>query len=193
MTRIAVVVGTTRPGRKAETVARWVHGLAAARGDAEFEVLDLESFGLPLLDEPLPPSMGQYSRPHTHAWAEAVGRFDGFVFVTPEYNHGIPGSLKNAIDFLNSEWANKAAGFVGYGVVGGARSIEQLRLVLAELRVATVRSAVYLNIFTDFTNFTAFTPGTHQVEFLEQTLDQVIEWADALAPLRAAARAGAAA
>ncbi|MGY1695686.1 MULTISPECIES: NADPH-dependent FMN reductase [unclassified Geodermatophilus] len=193
MTRIAVVVGTTRPGRKAETVARWVHRLAHARGDAEVEVLDLESFGLPLLDEPLPPSMGRYSRPHTQAWGEAVARFDGFVFVTPEYNHGIPGSLKNAIDFLNSEWANKSAGFVGYGVVGGARAIEQLRLVLAELRVATVRSAVYLNLFTDFADFTDFTPGTHQVEFLEQTLDQVVEWADALAPLRAAARAGAAA
>ena len=140
MTRIAIVVGTTRPGRKAETVARWVHQLAAARGDAEFEVLDLESFGLPLLDEPLPPSMGQYSQPHTHAWSAAVAGFDGFVFVTPEYNHGMPGSLKNAIDFLNSEWANKAAGFVGYGVTGGSRSVEQLRLVLAELRVATVRA-----------------------------------------------------
>ena len=193
MTRIAVVVGTTRPGRKAETVARWVHELAVERGGAEFEVLDLEAFGLPLLDEPLPPSMGQYSRVHTHAWSQAVARFDGFVFVTPEYNHGIPGSLKNAIDFLNAEWANKAAGFVGYGVVGGARSIEQLRLVLAELRVATVRAAVYLNIVTDFTNFTEFTPGPHQAEFLQQTLDQVVEWAHALAPLRGATPADAAA
>jgi len=122
-----------------------------------------------------------------------VARFDGFVFVTPEYNHAMPGSLKNAIDFLNTEWANKAAGFVGYGVVGGSRAIEQLRLVLAELRVATVRAGVYLNIFTDFRDFTEFTPGTHQVEFLEQTLDQVVEWASALAPLRASAESGAAA
>ena len=193
MPRIAGVVGTTRPGRKAEAVARWVHGLAAARGDAEFELLDIEEFDLPLLDEPLPPSMGRYTQPHTRAWSEAVARFDGFVFVTPEYNHGMPGSLKNAIDFLNSEWANKAAGFVGYGVTGGSRSVEQLRLVLAELRVATVRAGVYLSIFTDFENFTGFTPGPHQVQFLEQTLDQGVEWAQALAPLRAETESGTAA
>ena len=187
MTRIAIVVGTTRPGRKAEAVARWVLDHASTRRDAEFAVLDIESFGLPLLDEPLPPSLGRYTRAHTRAWSEAVAAFDGFVFVTPEYNHGIPGSLKNAIDFLNAEWANKAAGFVSYGVAGGVRAVEHLRAVLAELRVATVRSSVALSMFTDFTDFRAFTPGTHNVETLEQTLDQVVEWSRALAPLRRAA------
>jgi NAD(P)H-dependent FMN reductase len=187
MTRIAIVVGTTRPGRKAETVARWVHGLAAARGDADFDVLDIDAFDLPLLDEPLPPSMGRYTQPHTRAWSEAVASYDGFVFITPEYNHSMSGSLKNALDFLNSEWANKAAGFVGYGVAGGTRAIEHLRGVMAELRVATVRASVTLSLFTDFTNFTEFTPGPHQVETLEQTIDQVVEWSRALAPLRQAA------
>ena len=189
MTRIAIVVGTTRPGRKAATVADWVHGVARARGDAEYDVLDIDRFDLPLLDEPLPPAMGRYSHAHTRVWSEAVAGFDGFVFVTPEYNHSYPGSLKNAIDFLSSEWADKAAGFVGYGTAGGTRAVEQLRLVLAELRVATVRTSVHLSLFTDFREFREFTPGPHQAGTLEQTLDQVVAWSSALAPLRLGAAA----
>jgi NAD(P)H-dependent FMN reductase len=96
--------------------------------DAEFELVDIKDFNLPLLDEPVPPSMGQYSKPHTKVWAAKISSFDGYVFVTPEYNHGISGALKNAIDFLFAEWNNKAAGFVSYGSVGGARAMEQLRL-----------------------------------------------------------------
>ena len=97
----------------------------------------------PLLDEPVPPSMGQYSKPHTKAWAAKIASFDGFVFVTPEYNHGISGALKNAIDFLYAEWNNKAAGFVGYGSAGGARAVEQLRLVMGELRWPTCAQQVH--------------------------------------------------
>src|SRR3989442_13767587 len=128
MLRVAIIIGSTRPGRKAEAVARWVHGISSKRTDAEYEVVDIQDYNLPLLDEPVPPSMGQYSKPHTKAWAAKVDSFDGFVFVTPEYNHGISGALKNAIDFLFREWNNKAAGFVGYGSVGAARAVEQLAL-----------------------------------------------------------------
>ena len=103
MTRIAIIVGSTRPGRKAETISQWVHGIAAARDDAEFEVVDLADFDLPLLDEPYPPAMHQYQNAHTLRWAETIDRFDGFVFVTPEYNHSLPGALKNAIDYLYAE------------------------------------------------------------------------------------------
>ena len=142
MLNVAIVTGSTRPGRHNDAVAQWVYGIAQARTDAEFEFVDIADFKLPLLDEPVPPSMGQYMHEHTKTWAKKIASFDGYVFVTPEYNHGIPGSLKNAIDFLNSEWANKAAGFVGYGAAGGSRAVEQLRLVLAELRVATVRAGV---------------------------------------------------
>jgi NAD(P)H-dependent FMN reductase len=112
MIKVAIVIGSTRPGRKAETVARWVHAIAKKRSDAEFELVDIKDFNLPLLDEPMPPAMGQYSQPHTKAWAAKVASFDAYVFVTPEYNHGTSGALKNAIDFLYREWNNKAAGFV---------------------------------------------------------------------------------
>jgi len=110
MIKLAIIIGSTRPGRKAEAVARWVHEIAKKRSDAEFEIVDIKDFDLPLLDEPIPPSMGQYSHPHTKAWATKIASFDGYVFVTPEYNHGTSGALKNAIDYLYREWNNKAAG-----------------------------------------------------------------------------------
>ena len=99
--------------------------------DIRLNVVDIQDFNLPLLDEPIPPSLGQYTQPHTQAWAAAIAGFDGYVFVTPEYNHGTSGALKNAIDFLFKEWNNKAAGFVGYGSAGGARAIENLCYVIA--------------------------------------------------------------
>ena len=121
MLRIGIIVGSTRPGRKAEAVARWVHDIAKKRSDAEYEVVDIEHYHLPLLDEPLPPAMGQHEHEHTKAWAAKIASFDGYVFVTPEYNHGISGALKNAIDYLFFEWNNKAAGFIGYGSAGGEK------------------------------------------------------------------------
>src|SRR2546427_5170476 len=128
MLKIAIILGSTRPGRNGEAVAKWVHEIAGKRSDAEFELVDIRDYNLPLLDEPMPPIMGQYSKPHTKAWAAKIGSFDGYVFVAPEYNHGISGALKNAIDFLFAEWNNKAAGFVSYGGAGGARAVEHLRL-----------------------------------------------------------------
>jgi NAD(P)H-dependent FMN reductase len=104
MLKIAIILGSTRPGRNGEAVARWVNEIAQKRTDAEFELVDIADFNLPLLDEPMPPSMGQYTKPHTIAWAEKIGSFDGYVFVTPEYNHATSGALKNAIDFLFNEW-----------------------------------------------------------------------------------------
>ena len=142
MLRVAVILGSTRPGRNGEAVAKWVYDVAKKRTDAEFEYVDIKDYELPLLDEPIPPSLGKYSKDHTKAWAAKIDSFDAFVFVTAEYNHGIPAALKNAIDFLFKEWNNKVAGFVGYGSAGGVRSVEQLRLVMAELQVATVRVQV---------------------------------------------------
>src|SRR3982074_2207798 len=152
MLRIAVIIGSTRPGRVGSSVAGWVYELAQKRTEAEFELVDIKDFNLPLLDEPAPPSMGQYSQPHTKTWAAKVGSFDGYVFVAPEYNHGISGALKNAIDFLFREWNNKAAGFVSYGSAGGARAVEQLRLVMAEAQIATVRHQGLSSLFTCFEN-----------------------------------------
>jgi len=182
--RIAIIIGSTRPGRKGEAVAKWVFENAQKRTDAEFELVDIKDFNLPLLDEPMPPIMGQYSKPHTKTWAAKIGSFDGYVFVTPEYNHGIPGALKNAIDFLFREWNDKAAGFVSYGGAGGARGVEQLRLVLAEVQMATVRNQVLLSMFNDFENFSIFKPAAHHKKSVNAVFDQVIAWGDALKPLR---------
>lgn len=184
MTRIAIVLGSTRPGRNGLAVARWVHGIAAQRDDAQYELVDIAEFALPHLDEPLPPSLGMYSRPHTQAWAATVASFDGFVFVTPEYNHSTSGVLKNAIDFLYAEWNDKAAGFVSYGSAGGVRAVEHLRLVLGELGVADVATQVSLSLYADFTNYTEFTPGPQHREAVTAMLDQVVRWSGALAGIR---------
>jgi NAD(P)H-dependent FMN reductase len=184
MIRLAVIVGSTRPGRHAEAVAKWTHELAKKRTDAEVELVDIATFELPLLDEPIPPAQGRYSKEHTKRWAAAIAGFDAFVFVTPEYNHGIPGALKNAIDFLYAEWNNKAAGFVSYGSAGGTRAVEQLRMVMAELQIADVRQQVVLSLATDFENYSVFKPHARHEKSLQTLLDQVIAWGTALKTLR---------
>lgn len=184
MLRVAIVVGSTRPGRNAEAVARWVHECARKRTDAEFELVDLLDFSLPLLDEPIPPSQGQYTHAHTKAWSAKIQSFDAYVFVTPEYNHSTSGALKNALDYLYKEWNNKVAGFVAYGSAGGTRAVEQLRLIMAELQVATVRAQVALSLRTDFENYKTFKPAAHHEKTLDSLLDQVIAWGGALKTLR---------
>lgn len=124
--------------------------------------------------------MGQYSKEHAQTWSSKIESFDAYIFVTAEYNHGVPGALKNAIDFLFKEWNNKVAGFVGYGSAGGVRAVEQLPLVTAELKVATVRSQIQLSLFTDFENFTRFNPAPFQEKSVNTMLDEVIAWGGAL-------------
>ncbi|HEX8106044.1 MAG TPA: NAD(P)H-dependent oxidoreductase [Solirubrobacteraceae bacterium] len=189
MTRIAVILGSTRPGRNGEQVAQWVLENASRRSDATFELVDLADYPLPHLDEPLPPSLGQYQGDHTKAWAEKIASYDGYIIVTPEYNHGTSGVLKNAIDYLYAEWNNKAVGFVSYGSAGGARAVEHLRLVAGELQMADVRQQVVLSLATEFENFSVFKPGDYNLPALETLFDQVIAWSSALAPLRAQAAA----
>lgn len=184
MLTIAIVIGSTRPGRKGEAVARWVLEQARERADARYELLDPQAFGLPLLDEPEPASSGRYSQPHTQAWAAAVARFDAFIFVTPEYNHGLSAALKNALDFLYREWNGKVAGIVGYGGIGAARAAEQLRLVLAELQMAVVRDQVMLTLRADWEEYRDFKPLPHQAKALAGVLAAVEAWGRALRPLR---------
>jgi NAD(P)H-dependent FMN reductase len=183
MIRVAVILGSTRPGRLGKSVATWAFETARQRSDAAFELIDLKDFDLPLLDEPVPPSQGRYSKEHTKRWAATIARFDAFLFVTAEYNHGIPGALKNAIDYLYAEWNNKAAGFVGYGSAGGVRSVEALRLVMGELQVADVRAQVMISLFTDVENG-VFQPKPFHVDTLNTVLDQLIAWGGALKQLR---------
>lgn len=191
MIKIAIIVGSTRPGRKADAVAAWVHGLATQRKDAEFEIVDIKDFNLPLLDEPVPPSRGQYSQPHTKAWSAKIAAFDAYVFVTPEYNHATSGALKNAIDFLYKEWNNKAAGFVGYGSAGGTRAVENLRLIMGEIQVADVRAQVALSLATDFENYTTFKPAPQHEKSLSAMLDQLVAWGGAMKALRDSGRRAA--
>ena len=184
MIRIAIIIGSTRPGRNGEAVAQWVYEIAQRRNDAEFELVDIKDFNLPLLDEPVPPSLGQYTKEHTKAWSAKIDSFDAYVFVTPEYNHGTSAALKNAIDFIYKEWNNKAAGFVGYGGASGTRAVENLRLIMGEMQVADVRAQVGLSLYTDFENFSVFKPAPQQEQSVNAMLDQVIAWGGALKALR---------
>lgn len=185
MLKIAIVTGSTRPGRNNEQVAKWVLEQAKARKDAEYTLVDIQDFNLPLLDEPLPAAYNQYQNEHTKAWARAIAPYDGYVFVTPEYNHGPSAALKNAIDYLGVEWANKAVGFVGYGSANGVRAVEHLRQVAGELQMADVRAQVQLSLFTDFENFSVFKPNDMKKDDVKAMLDQLTAWAGALKPLRA--------
>ncbi|RJL22044.1 NADPH-dependent FMN reductase [Bailinhaonella thermotolerans] len=172
--KVAIIVGSTRPGRKAEAVAAWVHGLAARRDDATFEVVDLADYPLPHLDEPVPPRAGHYGNPHTHAWAQKIGAYDAYVFVTPEYNASVPGVLKNAIDFLYAEWNGKAAGFVGYGIQGATRAVEHLRQILGDLDVVAVATTVALTLADDFQDHGHFTPSAVPTRNVSLMLDEVV-------------------
>jgi NAD(P)H-dependent FMN reductase len=185
VTKIAIILGSTRPGRNGLAVANWVQDIASRRSDADFELVDLADFPLPHLDEPVPASMGAYSNEHTKQWAAKIAEFDGFVFVTPEYNHSTSGVLKNALDYIYAEWNNKAAAFVSYGSAGGARAVEHLRLIASELQMATVRAQVAISLLTEFENYSVFTPHDYLLPQVDTMLDQVVAWAQALEPLRA--------
>ncbi|WP_313545263.1 NADPH-dependent FMN reductase [Leifsonia aquatica] len=186
MTKIAIIIGSTRPGRNGEAVARWVYEHAAKRAGVEYELVDLADWNLPHLDEAMPAAMGQYANDHTKAWAAKIAEFDGYLFVTPEYNHSTSGALKNAIDFVGAEWANKAAGFVSYGVFGGARAVEHLRLVLSQLQVATVSAFVGLSLAHDFENW-SLKPTAQQEAALTPLFAQLESWSAALESVRTAA------
>jgi NAD(P)H-dependent FMN reductase len=190
MTRIGIVLGSTRPNRIGEQVATWVAATATRRDDADFDLIDLRDHPLPFLDEPLSPALGRYHHAHTKAWAEVIATFDGFVIVTPEYNSSTSAVLKNAIDFVHAEWRNKAVGLVSYGGAGGTGAAGQLRQMCGQLGLADVSAQVVLMLHNDFENFTEFTPGERVAAMLERMLDQVVAWSNALAPLRTTTEGG---
>ena len=175
---IGIVLGSTREGRLSPQVGNWVKELADKRGDANYTIIDIADYKLPLLGENGGDASG------AAGWSEAVAAQDGFVFVVQEYNHSISASLKNALDYLRDEWANKAAGIVSYGSVGGARAAEHLRGILGELQVADVRVHPALSLFTDFENGAELKAAPVQADSVNQMLDQVIPWATALKTIR---------
>ncbi|MEU6291321.1 NADPH-dependent FMN reductase [Streptomyces sp. NPDC005047] len=185
MTTIGIILGTTRPGRVGPQIAEWIEKTAHGRDDADFEVVDIADYALPLFDEPRSPRLGDYAHDHTRAWAAKIGQLDGFVFVTPEYNRSIPAALKNAIDFVYNEWNNKAAGFVGYGSnVSGARAVDHLRHIAGAVQLAAVHTQLHLSLQTDFEQFRTFAPTERHEAALQQLLTEVVTWTNALAPLR---------
>ena len=182
--KIAVILGSTRPGRNGAAVADWVMNKAKERTAAEYTLVDLLDYPMPHLDEAVPPSLGQYAGDHTRAWAATISAFDGFVFVTPEYNHSVSGVLKNAIDYLYAEWNNKAAAFVSYGSLGGARAIEHLRGICSELQIAHVRTQLSFSLFTDFENFSVFRPGPQHDGGADALFNQLESWTTAMRTVR---------
>lgn len=184
MLHIAVIIGSTRPNRNGEAVGKWIYEHARLRTDASFDLIDLLDRKLPLLDEPIPPSQGKYTHQHTKDWSALISSYDGFIFVTPEYNHGVCPALKNAIDYLYKEWNNKVAGFVSYGSEGGIRAVEQLRLAMAELMIADVRAQVAFTLSEDFEQYFTFKPREHHLKSLEKLFEQLISWGHALRQVR---------
>jgi NAD(P)H-dependent FMN reductase len=182
--KIAVIVGSTRPGRHARAVADWLVAEAEGRPGVQYDVVDLRNHPLPLLDEAMPPGLGQYENAHTKARAGVIAAYDGFVFVSPEYNHSTSAALKNALDYLYAEWVNKAASFAAYGSVGGARAVEHLRLICAELQIATVRQQLAFSLFTDFENISTFAPAALHQDSAMTMFAQLESWAGALKTLR---------
>lgn len=182
--KIAIILGSTRPGRNGEAVAKWTLEQAASRTDATFEIVDLLDFPLPHLDEAVPPSMAMYANDHTKNWSAKIAQYDGYIFVTPEYNHATSGVLKNAIDYLYKEWNNKAAAFVSYGAVGGTRAVENLRLITAELQIASVRQQVAFSLATDFENYSTFTPSAGHAAPAAIMFDQLVSWTTAMKSVR---------
>ena len=174
---IAIIIGTTREGRVGPQVATWVKKIADQRDDANYTILDIKEFKLPLLGESSETS-------GITKWNKALEKQDGFVFVTGEYNHSIPASLKNALDLAKEPWNNKAAGIVSYGSVGGARAAEHLRGILGELQMADVRVHVALSMFTDFEGWKTFKPQDLHLTNLNGMLDQLLLWSKALKEIR---------
>ena len=148
---LTIVIGSTRPGRVGPKFAAWFRSRAIDHGGFDIELVDLAQLNLPFFDEPSHPRLRQYVHQHTISWSRIVERSDAFVFVTPEYNFGYSAALKNAIDYLSQEWADKAVGFVSYGgVAGGTRAVQQLKQVVTALKMIPVAESVNLPFFGQF-------------------------------------------
>lgn len=188
MIHIKVLVGTTRPNRFSPKVADWIMSLVKKEKDVEFEIIDLAKVNLPLFDEPVPPLSQKYEHQHTKDWVATIGKADGFIFVTGEYNHAVPAALKNAIDFVNHEWAFKPVAFVSYGAdAGGARAVEQLRAITGYLKMYDLGEWVQFNNYWTMVNEKGqFTPTDQHTEAGQKLLDQLVFWAQDMKKARAA-------
>jgi NAD(P)H-dependent FMN reductase len=183
--KIAVIAGSTRPGRRSRIVSEWIVAQACSRPGISYQLIDLADYNLPLLDEPAVPAIAQYRNEHTIAWSRAVSQYDGYVFVTPEYNHSISAALKNALDYLFVEWNDKAAAFASYGSTGGIRAVQQLRTIASSLEMAHVRPQLSFSLFDDFDEAGAFIPRSLHAGSAATLFEQLESWAGALQQVRA--------
>lgn len=186
---LQIIMGSTRPGRFSEKPARWIFKKAEEQHGVEAELLDLREYPLPFYNEPLSPSsLESYSSDVAQIWSEKVSQGDGYIIVTPEYNHGYPAVLKNALDFAYYPWNKKTVGFVSYGGVSGARSVEQLRLVAIELQMAPVRNSVHIpvKLFRELKKKEQVTPEDFSSidSYAERFFQQLIWWTKALKEAR---------
>jgi NAD(P)H-dependent FMN reductase len=181
------ILGSTRQGRRGKKVADWFGGIAAQREDLRYEPVDLRDWDLGFFDEPRPPSTGEYGTEMQRRWGEKVGGADGFVWISPEYNHGYPAPLKNAIDFLYAEWVRKPMAVVSYGgAAGGLRAAEQLRLVSIEVQMVPVRSSVFIpRAYSSFDEEGRLTADTeYREKQAASLLDELAWWANVLRDAR---------
>lgn len=188
--KIGIIISTTRQGRFADRPAQWLLDIATARGDADYEIVDLRDYPLPYFDEQLSPRMKGSENEVAKRWTAKLDSLDGFVFITAEYNHAVTGVLKNALDYVYAETGRKPAAFLGYGAVGGARAVEHLRLILAEQAVASIKSAVhinaepYLGLVKDGKHFADY---PYLADSATAMLDELMWWTKVLAAGRSAA------
>jgi NAD(P)H-dependent FMN reductase len=182
---IKVIVGSVREGRLSLPIAHWVMDRAGGRDDIAAELLDLATWQLPMFAEPNPPATGKYSEVQ-RAWAAAIGPADGYILVAPEYNHGMSGALKNALDTVFAEWARKPVAFVAHGGMGGARSVEQLRAVAAGMAMAPLSQAVHLQGASKMRDGDHFYAGEIENRRLATLFDELAWWGKALKAARAA-------
>jgi NAD(P)H-dependent FMN reductase len=183
--KIAIVIGSVREGRFADRPADWIADIAARRSNLVLQRLDVREWMLPFLSEGAP-GWGPSRDPATQRWRRKVAEFDGYIFIAAEYNRGPAAAMRNALDHAYDEWNRKPAAFVGYGVVGGARSIEQLRLNSIELQMAPVRTAVHIPwpVYTEVSAGKSLSDYPFLVEDAEEMLDQLVWWAEVLKPAR---------
>ncbi len=185
--KIAIIIGTTRQNRFGDKAAQWLYSLAETRPEAEFEIVDLRDFPLPFFDEPMSPMMTKPVNEVAQRWGAKMAGFDGYIFVTAEYNHSLSGVLKNALDYAYFEFNRKPAAFVAYGNAGGARAVEQLRLVCVELQIAPLRAAVHIGMI-EFLGMLRDGKTFADYPYLAQSADTMVNdllwWTNALKAAR---------
>jgi NAD(P)H-dependent FMN reductase len=186
MPKLTIVIASTRPGRVGLPVGQWFAESVKDHGGFEVALADLAEINLPLLDEPNHPRLRRYTKPYTRAWSELVEASDAFAFVTPEYNHGYPAPLKNAIDYLHEEWKYKPVGFVSYGgVAGGTRAVQQLKQVVTTIKMTPLFEAVTIPFVAQFIDDEGvFRPNEVIEEAVGLMLNEMLRVQRALSVLR---------